>query len=253
MARRDGAHPHGPSRRLRRGGSSPGRARASTSSGTRVRDARRRRVTTVAASPANDCRRRRSGRRSRGELRCASIGPATHHYLDDDPGWAPDVEQVDPVGSTLAARGAGPTEWQESGIPAKLSTTCGEARVRSGVRAGEAASGPGVPGAARRRGTHQRPHGAPVGRHRHASSRDGAPGGRGVGLRLGRRGAASYAITRGTAGRAGRVPARPTGAVRQRIRVARLGFEPYCHAARDSGPTLMMLRVTGFQLGRVAS
>jgi GNAT superfamily N-acetyltransferase len=48
------------------------------------------------------------------------VGPAVHHYLDEDPGVPPDVEQVDPVRLTLLRTAATPEEWEESGVPEAL-------------------------------------------------------------------------------------------------------------------------------------
>ncbi|GAB3266975.1 GNAT family N-acetyltransferase [Nocardioides dilutus] len=48
------------------------------------------------------------------------IGPATHHYLDEDPGVPSDVEQVDPVRLALLRGRTTPAEWEESGIPEAL-------------------------------------------------------------------------------------------------------------------------------------
>jgi len=44
------------------------------------------------------------------------IGPATHHYLDTDPGVPEDVEQVDPVRLTLLRDAVSPEDWEESGL-----------------------------------------------------------------------------------------------------------------------------------------
>lgn len=48
------------------------------------------------------------------------IGPAVHHYLDEDPGVPDDVEQVDPARLTLLRGATTADEWQESGIPDAL-------------------------------------------------------------------------------------------------------------------------------------
>ncbi len=48
------------------------------------------------------------------------VGPAVHHYLDDDPGVPADVEQVDPVRLTLLRNRATPQEWEDSGVPEAL-------------------------------------------------------------------------------------------------------------------------------------
>ena len=48
------------------------------------------------------------------------VGPATHHYLDEDPGVPEDVEQVDPVRLTLLRDAVSVEAWDESGIPEAL-------------------------------------------------------------------------------------------------------------------------------------
>lgn len=48
------------------------------------------------------------------------VGPAMHHYLDEDPGVPADVEQVDPVRLTLLRERATAEEWEDSGIPEAL-------------------------------------------------------------------------------------------------------------------------------------
>ena len=45
------------------------------------------------------------------------VGPATHHYLDEDPGVPQDVEQVDPVRLMLLRDAVSSEDWEESGIP----------------------------------------------------------------------------------------------------------------------------------------
>jgi len=143
------------------------------------------------------------------------VGPATHHYLDDDPGVPEDVEQVDPVRLTLLRAAASAEDWEESGIPEALADG-GEALAVWGAT-GEAAR-PWVPallggavltesaGARRDIGLLV----AEDARHR------------GVGLRLGQA-AASYAIAwHGWAS----WRCRETNSASMRI-AARLGFEPY--------------------------
>lgn len=44
------------------------------------------------------------------------IGPAAHHYLDQDPGVPEDVEQVDPVRLTLLRDAVSIEDWDECGI-----------------------------------------------------------------------------------------------------------------------------------------
>ena len=70
------------------------------------------------------------------------IGPAIHHYLDEDPGVPSDVEQVDPVRLTLLRDAVSVEEWDECGIPDALSDG-GEALAVWGAT-GEAAR-PWVP------------------------------------------------------------------------------------------------------------
>jgi GNAT superfamily N-acetyltransferase len=55
---------------------------------------------------------------SRHSLRV--VGPAVHHYLDEDPGVPDGVEQVDPVRLTLLRAAASAADWAESGIPEAL-------------------------------------------------------------------------------------------------------------------------------------
>lgn len=50
------------------------------------------------------------------------IGPATHHYLDVDPGVPDDVEQVDPVRLTALRDAVSPADWEESGLPEAIAS-----------------------------------------------------------------------------------------------------------------------------------
>lgn len=45
------------------------------------------------------------------------VGPAVHHYLDDDPGVPEGVEQVDPARLTLLRAATSIEDWDESGLP----------------------------------------------------------------------------------------------------------------------------------------
>jgi RimJ/RimL family protein N-acetyltransferase len=143
------------------------------------------------------------------------IGPATHHYLDEDPGVPDDVEQVDPVRLTLLRRTTSVEDWDESGIPQALDD--GSEALAVWGSTGEAGR-PWVPallGGAVLTDT--------AGARRDIGLLVAADArGRGVGTRLGRA-AASYAVqwhgwARWTC-RTTNVPSRRTA--------ARLGFEPY--------------------------
>jgi GNAT superfamily N-acetyltransferase len=143
------------------------------------------------------------------------IGPATHHYLDEDPGVPADVEQVDPVRLTLLRDRATADEWAESGIPDALEEG-GEALAVWGAT-GEAAR-PWVPALL----------GGAVLTETAGANRDIGllvaqdARGRGVGVRLGLA-AASYAVSwHGWA----RWTCRTTNEPSMRT-AARLGFEPY--------------------------
>lgn len=143
------------------------------------------------------------------------IGPATHHYLDEDPGVPADVEQVDPARLTLLRHASTAEDWAESGIPEALDEG-GEALAVWGT-VGET-DRPWVPallGGAVLTET--------AGAHRDIGllvAQDAR--GRGVGARLGRA-AASYAISwHGWARWTCRTANEPS------LRTAAgLGFEPY--------------------------
>lgn len=143
------------------------------------------------------------------------IGPAIHHYLDEDPGVPADVEQVDPVRLTLLRATTNVEDWEESGIPDALEEG-GEALAVWGAT-GDAAR-PWVPallGGAVLTDT------AGARRDIGVLVADDARG-RGVGLRLGQA-AASYAVSwHGWARWTCRVTNEPS-----RRTAARLGFEPY--------------------------
>jgi GNAT superfamily N-acetyltransferase len=153
---------------------------------------------------------------SRRSLRV--VGPAVHHYLDEDPG-APGidtgVEQVDPVRLTLLRDAATAKEWEESGIPEALAQG-GEALAVWGAT-GEAAR-PWVPALL----------GGAVLTETAGARRDIGllvaldARGRGVGVRLGRA-AASYAVSwHGWARWTAQTSNEPS------LRTAaRVGFEPY--------------------------
>jgi RimJ/RimL family protein N-acetyltransferase len=143
------------------------------------------------------------------------IGPATHHYLDEDPGVPDDVEQVDPVRLTLLRGAVSAEDWEESGIPEALDEG-GEALAVWGST-GETAR-PWVPALL----------GGAVLTETAGARRDigllvaDDARMRGVGLRLGQA-AASYAVSwHGWARWTCRVANEPS------LRTAaRLGFEPY--------------------------
>lgn len=146
------------------------------------------------------------------------VGPAVHHYLDEDPG-VPDldmgVEQVDPVRLTLLRDAASAEDWAESGIPEALADG-GEALAVWGATGDPAR--PWVPALL----------GGAVLTETAGARRDigllvaDDARGRGVGLRLGRA-AASYAVAwHGWARWTCRTSNEPS------LRTAaRLGFEPY--------------------------
>ena len=143
------------------------------------------------------------------------IGPATHHYLDEDPGVPDDVEQVDPVRLTLLRGATSAADWKESGLPEAIDA--GAVALAVWGSTGEAGR-PWVPALL----------GGAVLREAAGASRDlgvlvaDAARGQGVGLRLGRA-AASYAIDwHGWSS----WRCRETNAGSLRI-AARLGFEPY--------------------------
>jgi len=146
------------------------------------------------------------------------VGPALHHYLDEDPGVPDDVEQVDPVRLTLLKSRATPEEWEDCGIPEALDEG-GEALAVWGST-----------------GEHDRPWvpallGGAVLTDTAGARRDigvlvaGDSRRQGVGLRLGQ-GAASYAVQwHGWARWTARTANEPS------LRTAaRLGFEPYATA-----------------------
>lgn len=146
------------------------------------------------------------------------VGPATHHYLDEDPGVPGldlGVEQVDPVRLTLLRDAVSREEWEESGIPEALDEG-GEALAVWGAT-GEAAR-PWVPALL----------GGAVLTETAGANRDigllvaGDARMRGVGLRLGRA-AASFAVAwHGWARWTCRTANEPS------LRTAaRVGFEPY--------------------------
>lgn len=145
------------------------------------------------------------------------IGPATHHYLDEDPGVPDDVEQVDPVRLTLLRDAVSHEEWVESGLPEALDEG-GEAVALWGAT-GEATR-PWVPALL----------GGAVLTETAGARRDvgllvaGDARGRGVGSRLGQA-AASYAV--GWHGWA-RWTCRTANEPSLRT-AARLGFEPYAN------------------------
>ena len=146
------------------------------------------------------------------------VGPATHHYLDEDPG-VPDldigVEQVDPVRLRLLRAATSAEDWEESGIPDALDEG-GEALAVWG-RTGDAAR-PWVPALL----------GGAVLTKTAGANRDigllvaDDARMRGIGLRLGQA-AASYAVSwHGWARWTCRTDNEPS------LRTAaRLGFEPY--------------------------
>jgi GNAT superfamily N-acetyltransferase len=143
------------------------------------------------------------------------LGPARHHYLDEDPGVPHDVEQVDPVRLTLLRDRTTADEWEESGIPEALDDG-GEAVAVWGA-AGET-DRPWVPALL----------GGAVLTDTAGARRDIGvlvaedARGRGVGVRLGQA-AASYAISwHGWARWTCRVANEPS------LRTAaRIGFQPY--------------------------
>lgn len=146
------------------------------------------------------------------------IGPAIHHYHDEDPGVPDDVEQVDPVRLTLLRDAASREEWEESGIPEALDA--GGLALAVWGATGEAAR-PWVPALL----------GGAVLTETAGAQRDVGllvaqdARGRGVGARLGRA-AASYAIGwHGWARWTARTENVPSLAI-----AARLGFEPYATA-----------------------
>jgi GNAT superfamily N-acetyltransferase len=146
------------------------------------------------------------------------IGPAVHHYLDEDPGVPQDVEQVDPVRLTLLKGRTTPEEWEDCGIPEALDEG-GEALAVWGSSGDR--DRPWVPALL----------GGAVLTDTAGARRDigvlvaGDSRGQGVGLRLGQ-GAASYAVQwHGWA----RWTARTTNEPSLRT-AARLGFEPYATA-----------------------
>lgn len=143
------------------------------------------------------------------------VGPARHHYLDEDPGVPTDVEQVDPVRLTLLRGRTTAEEWEESGVPDAL-VEGGEAVALWGSTGEE--DRPWVPALL----------GGAVLTETAGARRDVGilvaqeARGRGVGLRLGRA-AASYAIAwHGWA----RWTCRTDNEASLRT-AARLGFEPY--------------------------
>jgi GNAT superfamily N-acetyltransferase len=143
------------------------------------------------------------------------VGPATHHYLDEDPGVPEDVEQVDPVRLTLLRDRTSGDDWEESGIPRALDQG-GEALAVWGATGD--ATRPWVPALL----------GGAVLTETAGANRDVGllvaddARVRGVGLRLGQA-AASYAISwHGWA----RWTCRTTNEPSLRT-AARLGFEPY--------------------------
>jgi GNAT superfamily N-acetyltransferase len=146
------------------------------------------------------------------------VGPATHHYLDEDPGVPDldlDVEQVDPVRLTLLRDAVSPEEWEESGIPEALQKG-GEALAVWG-----ATGDPGRPWVPALLGGAVLTETAGARRDVGLLVAQDARR-RGVGLRLGQA-AASYAVSwhgwaRWTC-RVGNEPSLRTA--------ARLGFEPY--------------------------
>ncbi len=147
------------------------------------------------------------------------IGPATHHYLDVDPGVPENVEQVDPARLTLLRDAVCAEDWQESGLPEAIDSGAGTSTVAVAVwgTTGQAAR-PWVPtlrGGAVLRDLDGVPR--DVGLLVADESR-----GRGIGLSLGR-GAASYAVSwHGWASWRCRV-----GNTASMRTAARLGFEPY--------------------------
>jgi GNAT superfamily N-acetyltransferase len=143
------------------------------------------------------------------------IGPATHHYLDEDPGVPQDVEQVDPARLTLLRDAVTTEEWEESGIPEAL------------AEAGEALAVWGATGEATRPWVPALLAGAVL-TEAAGANRDvgllvaGDVRGRGLGVRVGQA-AASYAVAwHGWARWTCRTANEPS--VRT---AARLGFEPY--------------------------
>jgi GNAT superfamily N-acetyltransferase len=143
------------------------------------------------------------------------IGPATHLYLDDDPGVPGDVEQIDPVRLNLLRDTVSPEDWEESGLPEAIDARSVALAVWG--ETGEAAR-PWVPALL----------GGAVLRELGGVPRDvgllvaGDARGRGLGRDLGQ-GAASYAVSwHGWASwrcRDTNLPSMRTA--------ARLGFEPY--------------------------
>lgn len=143
------------------------------------------------------------------------VGPATHHYLDEDPGVPDDVEQVDPVRLTLLRDAVDPEDWQESGLPEAIDH--GSPALAIWGATGESGR-PWVPALL----------GGAVLREAGGVARDVGllvaddSRGRGVGHRLGR-GAASYAVAwHGWASWRCRTANRASMST-----AARLGFEPY--------------------------
>jgi GNAT superfamily N-acetyltransferase len=143
------------------------------------------------------------------------IGPATHHYLDDDPGVPHDVEQVDPRRLARLRDDVSVEDWDESGIPDALEDGGEALAVWGGTGRGDRPWVPALLGGAVLTET--------ADAHRDIGLLVAADArGRGVGARLGQA-AASYAITwHGWA----RWTCRTTNQPSLRT-AARLGFEPY--------------------------
>lgn len=144
----------------------------------------------------------------------AVLGPSVHHYLDEDPGVPPDVEQVDPVRLTLLRARASAAEWEDCGIPDALEVG-GEALAAWGQGEPDRPWVPALLGGAVLTET------AGARRDIGVLVADNARR-RGVGMRLGRA-AASYAVQwHGWARWTARTANEPS------LRTAaRLGFEPY--------------------------
>ena len=143
------------------------------------------------------------------------IGPATHHYLDEDPGVPDDVEQVDPIRLRLLRDAVSTEDWEESGLPEAIDA--GSVALAAWGATGEATR-PWVPALL----------GGAVVRDLGGAPRDVGllvaddARRRGVGGSLGQ-GAASYAVSwHGWAG----WRCRTTNVASMRT-AARLGFEPY--------------------------
>jgi len=145
------------------------------------------------------------------------VGPAVHHYLDEDPGVPAEVEQVDPVRLTLLRDRVTPEEWEDCGIPEALEEG-GEALAAWG--GGE----PGRPWVPALLGGAVLTETAGARRDIGVLVADDARM-RGLGLRLGQA-AASYAVQwHGWARWTARTANEPS------LRTAaRLGFEPYATA-----------------------